>query len=356
MHNWQKKTKQKNWKKPSLIFISILLIFMFVIPSLIVIPFKGEKEVAVSTEAEQAADEGAEVVKQENQTLVSPFDIRVLRTEQHTVEEIPLEDYVAHVVASEMPADFELEALKAQGLAARTYIVHFLMQEQTESLPDGADVTDTVQHQVYKNEDELRQIWGSDYHWKIDKIKQAVAATQGTIITYEDQPITPAFFSTSNGYTENSEDYWENELPYLRTVASPWDEEISPKFLDQKVFTQAELENKLAVDLANQSGDFQLIRTESQRVESAVIGGQTFSGRDIREQLGLPSNDFTITKKNDHYVFTTKGFGHGVGMSQYGANGMAQEGKDYEDIIAYYYQGTKLRSLEQATPTLLVKK
>ncbi|WP_066188072.1 MULTISPECIES: stage II sporulation protein D [Gracilibacillus] len=346
------KSKQKNWKTPSLIFISILFTFMFVIPTVIVLPFAGGEESEVSKEAEPVVQEE----KQANQKLVSPFDVRVLRTEEDTVEEIPLEDYVVHVVASEMPADFELEALKAQALAARTYIVRFLTYEQSEDLPDSADVTDTVDHQVYKNTDELRQIWGSDYHWKIDKIEQAVAATQGTVITYEDQPITPAFFSTSNGYTENSEDYWENELPYLRAVESPWDEDISPKFLDQQVFTSAELENKLQVSLSNQSDQFQLTRTDSQRVDQVEIGGQTFSGRDIREQLGLSSNDFTISKKNDHYVFTTKGFGHGVGMSQYGANGMAQEGKTYDDIIAYYYKGTELNTLEQATPTLLVKK
>ena len=352
MQNWPKKNKQKNWKKPSLLLVVLLFIFMFVLPTSIVLPFHAGQETNVSTEVEPTA----EVMTQDNKQLLSPFNIRVLRTDKNTVEEIPLEEYVTHVVASEMPADFELEALKAQALAARTYIVRFLTQEQAESLPENADVKDTIDHQVYKNTEELRQIWGSDYHWRIDKIKQAVAATQGTIITYDEQPITPAFFSTSNGYTENSEDYWENELPYLRTVKSPWDEEISPKFLDQTVFTQSELENQLGVNLTSQSDDFQITRTESKRVESLVIGGETFSGRDIREQLALPSNDFTISKKNDHYVFTTKGYGHGVGMSQYGANGMAKEGSNYEDIIAYYYHGTKLSSLEQATPTLLVKK
>ncbi|MGN8646391.1 stage II sporulation protein D [Gracilibacillus sp. HCP3S3_G5_1] len=351
MAKWQKNKSQINWKLPTILILTTLLTLMFVIPTLIVIPFKGEESTEASVESEPSNNGTTEAPI----TLESPFDVEVLRTETNEVEEIPLEEYVTHVVASEMPADFELEALKAQALAARTYIVRFLIQEQPEDLPGGADVKDTIDHQVYKNKDELRQVWGSDYHWKMDKITQAVAETQGEIITYSDQPITPAFFSTSNGYTENSEDYWESELPYLRTVESPWDEEISPRFFDQQVFTKADLEENLEITLT-QLEDFQLTRTESKRVATAQIGDETLTGREIREKLNLPSNDFTVTKKNDHYVFTTKGYGHGVGMSQYGANGMAQEGKDYQDIIEHYYQGAQVSTLEQTTPTLLAKK
>ncbi|WP_058308688.1 stage II sporulation protein D [Gracilibacillus massiliensis] len=351
MSKWKQNQSQTNWKIPLMIGITFLLVLMFVIPTIIVIPFKGSESTQASIETENTTASSQE----ETTALQSPFDVHVLRTAENTVEDIPLEDYVVHVVASEMPADFELEALKAQALAARTYIVRFLLHDTNEDLPGGADVTDTIQHQVFKNTEELRQVWGSDYHWKIEKITEAVKVTQGEIITHGNQPITPAFFSTSNGYTENSEDYWESELPYLRTVESPWDEEISPKFLDQKVFTKADLENKLDISL-NQISEFQLTRTESERVASATIGDATFTGREIREKLNLPSNDFTITKKNDHYVFTTKGYGHGVGMSQYGANGMAKEGNSYKEIVEHYYQGTQINTLEQATPTLLVKK
>ncbi|KAB8126761.1 stage II sporulation protein D, partial [Gracilibacillus oryzae] len=195
----------------------------------------------------------------------------------------------------------------------------------------------------------------SDYHWKMDKITEAVAATQGEIITYNKEPITPAFFSTSNGYTENSEDYWQNELPYLKIVESPWDEELSPKFLNQIILTANEVQQKLGVNLSANVQDFQITRTDSNRVETATIAGTAFSGREIREKLNLPSNDFTITRKNDHFVFTTKGYGHGVGMSQYGANGMALEGKNYQDIISYFYKGTAIETLEQAAPKLLVQ-
>ncbi len=353
MPKWKQNQNQTNWKIPLIVGMTMLLVLMFVIPTVIVIPFKGSDSTQASIETEQTT---TSTTQEETTKLESPFDVHVLRTEEKKVEDIPLEEYVAHVVASEMPADFELEALKAQALAARTFIIRFLMQENKQELAGGADVKDTIEHQVYKNKDELRQVWGSDYHWRMDKITQAVAATQGKIITYANEPITASFFSTSNGFTENSEDYWEGELPYLRSVESPWDEDISPKFIDQTIFSRAELEKILNIDLSNQIEDFQLTRTESKRVAKATIGGESFTGRDIRDFLKLPSNDFTITKKNNHYVFTTKGYGHGVGMSQYGANGMAQEGKDYTEIVEHYYQGTQISTLEQATPTLLVKK
>ncbi|SES10864.1 stage II sporulation protein D [Gracilibacillus ureilyticus] len=346
------KSSNINWKLLVIISSAFLLMIMFLIPTILVIPFQGNETTANSVETAANPTAPAQTT---TQTLESPFHVNVLRTESNEVEQVPLEDYVVHVVASEMPADFELEALKAQALAARTYIVRYLMQETIKELPGEADVTDTVQHQVFKNNEELRQIWGSDYHWKMDKITEAVVATQGEIITYNKEPITPAFFSTSNGYTENAENYWTNELPYLKTVESPWDEELSPKFRDQIILTASEVEQKLKVNLSNNVQDFQITRTASNRVKTATIADKTFTGREVREMLNLPSNDFTITRKDDHFVFTTKGYGHGVGMSQYGANGMALEGKNYQDIITYYYKGTTIETLEQAAPTLLVQ-
>src|SRR5699024_8872968 len=192
------------------------------------------------------------------------------------------------------------------------------------------DVTDTVRHQVYKNEEELRKQWGSDYTWKMRRINEAVAATKGEILTYNDTTITPAFFSTSNGYTEKAGDYWENDLPYLKSVASPWDKS-SPKFLDQKVVTLEEVEKALGISLARgEPIAADITKTDSGRVKQLQLGGETFSGRTVRENLDLRSTDFTIEQKDNHLIFTTKGFGHGIGMSQYGANGMAKEGKTYK--------------------------
>lgn len=317
-----KKTKQVNqnsWKKPSIILIASLFSVILLIPTVIVVPFiqSGDEKQTVSTTkaAEQVSLEPSD----------SAFAVEVYRTNAKKVEEVPLESYVARVVASEMPADFELEALKAQALAARTYVINFL-EHNNQEIPQGADVTDTVQHQVYKNDEELRATWGADYNWKIEKITKAVAQTKGEIITYKNQPITPAFFSTSNGYTENSEDYWENKLPYLRSVKSPWDLD-SPKYMDQKIMTVAEVEAALGIKLnPNAKAVAEISRTEGKRVAEIVIGGKTFTGREVRDKLELRSSDFDIEQKNDHLIFKTRGYGHGIGMSQYGANGMAKEG------------------------------
>lgn len=335
-------TSSSRWKLPGFLFLAGLIIVILVIPTLIVVPYinKGDQDSITVKEKESLP-----------QVLDSPFSVSVMRSQSEQIENVPLETYVTRVVASEMPAEFEEEALKAQTLAARTYIVNLLLQNGEED----ATVTDTVQHQVYKNEDELRKIWGTDFNWKMEKVKTAVAETQGEILTYEDSPITPAFFSTSNGFTENSEDYWENELPYLRSVKSPWDKD-SPKFLDQKVMTINEVEQALGIDIPNaQNLTAEITRTESNRVDQLKIAGKTFTGREIREKLDLKSSDFTIEKNKEHLIFQTKGYGHGIGMSQYGANGMAMEGKNYQEIVKYYYNGVNISPVTETAPTLVAK-
>src|SRR5690625_1279434 len=141
----------------------------------------------------------------------------------------------------------------------------------------------------------------------MEKISKAVTETASEILIYNDEPITPAFFSTSNGYTENSEDYWESELPYLRSVESKWDEK-SPKYISQHTFTIDEIEKLLNISLQrNTSIPIEISRTDSNRIKTLKIADQQFSGRKVRELLNLPSNDFSIEQRNDHFIFTTKG-------------------------------------------------
>ena len=330
-------------KLPSVLLIASLMTIILVIPTLIVVPF-NQKE---STHANKESTESEEEVTINDDSALS---VAVMRTQSEEVENIPLETYVARVVASEMPAEFELEALKAQALAARTYIVNYLLHNES---PEDPNVTDGTEHQVYKNDEELRRQWGSDYQWKMEKLTEAVEATKGKILTYNNAPITPAYFSTSNGYTENSEDYWENEIPYLRSVESKWDEK-SPEYLDQQILTIQEVAQALDIDLPESTYiSMDVTRTNSQRVKELTIGDHTFSGREVREKLQLQSSDFSIEQKNNHLIFKTKGYGHGVGMSQYGANGMAKEGKNYEDIVKYYYKDIEVNSLNQVAPTLV---
>lgn len=277
--------------------------------------------------------------------------VPVFLSEEEKVVRIPLETYVRGVVAAEMPVAFEPEALKAQALVARTYIVRRMMKGDFSNVPVGAYVTDTIQHQAHLTEEQMKERWGAEqYTANLNKIHAAVNATKGQIITYKGEPINATFFSTSNGFTENSEDYWSVPEPYLRSVASPWDE-ISPKFEAVVRIPFEELGARLGVRLtlsAVQSGkSMQVIeRSEGQRIKKIRIGNRTFTGREVREKLELNSSQFAWKVEGRDILFTTRGYGHGVGMSQYGAQGMALEGSSYQDIVKHYYQGVEITDMK----------
>jgi len=339
--------KAFHWKSIVLYSISILVFVIIFIPALIVmIPQKKSVDTDVSSAKEVTGKDHSEDVK------FPELEVSVKRSETGDIEKVDLEQYVLSVVASEMPAEFEIEALKAQAVAARTYVVNHLLHQNEE---ENALISDSTEHQVYKNDDELKTIWGKDYHWKLEKIQKAVSETKNEIVTYNQAPITPTFFSMSNGYTENAEDYWGNELPYLKSVESKWEENL-PNFIEQKVLSKSEVSEKLNTSLSiGEEIPISIERTKSNRVSKLNVNGETFSGREIREKLGLRSNDFTIQQKNEHLIFTTKGYGHGVGMSQYGADGMAKEGKDYKEILFHYYQNVELETISEVAPTLVAK-
>jgi stage II sporulation protein D len=338
--------------KPIFVLVSALFVITLMIPTLLVLPFSQKANGELAEELQTKQNKPQEQLHHSGPAV----EVAVYRSKEKKIEQIPLEEYVVGVVAAEMPADFELEAIKAQALTARTYIVKQMLENKEISLPEGANVTDTVLHQVYKNRDELKQIWGPDYNWKIKKIIQAVNETQGQIITYDNKPIEASFFSTSNGYTENSEAYWKKAIPYLKSVESPWDQS-SPKFYDQKVVSVQEFEQKLGVQLPKDNKIGKIIsRTPGNRVDTVVINGKKLKGRIIREKLDLKSTDFTWVRKGDQIVITTKGYGHGVGLSQYGANGMAQEGKNYKEIVTYYYKGVQITNAEAFLSKLTAKK
>ncbi|WP_246521270.1 stage II sporulation protein D [Ornithinibacillus massiliensis] len=334
------------WKYPA-VFLFTISFLILAVPTLVVLPFISSTEVLSQSIEHKQTPEQEEVLVDD-----SAVEVAVMRAQSEVVENVPLETYVMGVVASEMPIEFETEALKAQALAARTYIVNKMMYQTEEA---ASNVTDTIQDQVYNDDAELRAKWGKNYQKNMEKISEAVMATKGKIITYKDKPIDPQFFSTSNGYTENSEDYYVNEIPYLRSVPSPWDE-ASPYYLDQEVYSLEQVEEALGIDLpAEKKLTIDVTRTESNRVDELNLAGNAFSGREVREKLQLRSSDFTIEQKNDYLIFTTKGNGHGVGMSQYGANGMAKEGKTYEDIVKYYYKDVELSNLDDTVPALVMQ-
>jgi len=335
--------------KPFVIVSAILFVVTLMIPTLLVLPFSEEK-VSGKLGEQESSEPSAE------EPAGPAVEVSVYRTALESVETLELDNYVAGVVASEMPAAFELEALKAQALTARTYIIRHMLSPEKLEVPDGALVTDTVQHQVYKSEEELRKIWGADYDWKMEKIKKAVKETSGQVLTYNGEPIDATFFSTSNGYTENAEAVWQGSLPYLKSVESPWDVD-SKEFKGEKVVTVSEFEQLLGVKIGSGTEIGKVIeKTSSNRVSKVDFSGKVLTGVDIREKLGLRSTDFDWKRKGNEIIITTRGNGHGVGMSQYGANGMAAEGKSYVDIVKHYYKGTEVVSSESVLTKVTAKK
>lgn len=262
--------------------------------------------------------------------------IRV-KDEQGNITEIPFEEYIKGVVAGEMPATFEEEALKAQAVASRSYA----MYQMEGSKDKDYDVLDTTTNQVYLTDEELKNNWKEEYPEKINKIKKTVAETKGEYLTYDGKVINAMFFSTSNGQTENSEDVFVSALPYLRSVASSWDEE-SPVYTDTATFSLQDFYNKLSLPYSETLTVEITSQTNTGRIKTLKINGTEFNGRDFASKLSLRSNCFTISQNEQNITITTKGFGHGVGMSQYGANGMAKEGYDYKKILEHYYSNTKI--------------
>nr|WP_246183358.1 stage II sporulation protein D [Paenibacillus methanolicus] len=275
--------------------------------------------------------------------------VSVYVTETERIERLPIELYVRGVLAGEMPINFELEALKAQAIAARTYIYRRLMSGDRSGTPDEqANVTNTVQHQVYIPMAELLNRWkGQQKEDNLAKLNRAVEETKGQIITYAGEPIQAAFFSTSNGYTENAADYWTLDVPYLKSVASPWDKAISPRYKETVTMKIADLADKLGVKKSAVRQMRVLERTEGKRIATVSVGGEKLSGREFREKLGLASSQFDWQLDGSEIHITTYGFGHGVGMSQWGANGMAQAGADAKRILLHYYSGTKVEQVSK---------
>lgn len=262
---------------------------------------------------------------QEAKALYGIADLAPMETE--------LEEYVVGVVAAEMPAAFPEEALKAQAVAARTYQVR-------EMQAAGTDAVLYDVGQAYCTEAEQQEKWGENYAFYAARIRKAVRETAGEILVYEGEPILAAFHAQSAGKTEDAENVWNRAVPYLKSVDSSKDK-TAPSNQAVVSVSQEALIEKLG------SADLQILsHTAAGYVDEVQAGAQVFSGREVRERLGLRSSNFTIEKKDGAVLFTTYGYGHGVGMSQYGASFLAEEGKTYREILQHYYPGVTFQHLE----------
>lgn len=245
---------------------------------------------------------------------------------------LDLENYVIGVVAGEMPALFQEEALKAQAVAARSYV---LSKEKDGNYVVSASTSD----QVFLTSYEMKEKWQNDYDEYYNKILNAVKKTTGEVLTKDNKILKAFYFSMSNGYTENSKDVFGEDL--TQSVESPFEISLS-NFEIVKEFSKSELLEKLGVD--NLNIENQQI-SETKHTSSIIIGGKEFSGIEVRKLLNLRSTDFEIKQVGENFNIITRGYGHGVGMSQYGANELAKSGKSYKEILAYYYKNTKLVNL-----------
>lgn len=265
--------------------------------------------------------------------------IRVKRS--NGIFNIYFEDYIVGVLAGEMPTDFELEALKAQAVAARSYAMVYMARNYDKDY----DVVDTVSNQVYLSYDELKDKWKDNYISKINKLKTAVLETKGEYMEYKGEVVEAMFFSTSVGMTENSEEIFSSKKDYLRSVTSYWDKNVSPVFSEDNSFLLSDFYKKLGLPYKNNIDYKILSKTSTGRIKEIFINGVIFSGSEVMSMLGIRSSYFSLVQNGDYINVTTKGYGHGVGMSQYGAYGMAKEGYTYDKILKHYYQGIEIKKL-----------
>ena len=311
-----------------------VLAFMFILPLGVMKKPETAKVSAVANE----------VVLQDSSFRADTF--RVLDKDSGTVTKMTAEEYIFGVLAAEMPALYDEEALKAQAVAAYT----FALNRQTENADKDYDITtDMGTDQSFITEEKAREKWGDKADEYCDKLKGAVKEVENFAVTYDGKPILAVYHAISSGKTEDCENVWGKAYPYLKSVASPGDS-LAPDYISKAVFSADDLRDKLSktVELSGEPQDYfgKTERTASGTVKSIEVCGSDLSGGEIRSALSLKSSDFEVLYKDGEFVFTVYGYGHGVGMSQYGADCMAKQGSDFKEILLHYYRGCRVEKLK----------
>ena len=327
------------------ILSAIILIFMIIAPSFII-------KALPANDTSEKDDEKVESEENNYINLSGTDTIKVYITKEDKVVDIKIEEYVKSVVSGEMPASFGIEALKAQAVAARTYVA--AKRGRPCDIAKGGDVCDTTHCQVYIGKEERIAKWDGAGQENWDKISKAVDETKGIVLSYDKELVQyPQFFSTSSGKTENSRDVFSGDIPYLVSTESTG-EEVAPRFKGELLLNSSDFvekinskfqDAKLTVD--NLSEQIEIVsRSDAGGIKEIKIGGATVRGLDFRLAIGLNSTNFQYTISNNEIIFESKGYGHGVGMSQWGANIMAKNGSEYNSILKHYYTGVELKELK----------
>lgn len=324
-------------------YLLIFLVICFSIPIFFTSPFK-EKEVSNQNENK--------VIVESTYDYNQYKTVRLFHKKEEKVEELPLDQYLYGVVSSEMPANFEKEALKAQAVVARTYTLYKMIQNKGKH--EGADICDdsTCCQAWISKEDRLSK-WKEEVreeYW--NKIVNCVNETQGKMITYEGKPINAFFHSNSGGLTEAPINVWGGSgYPYLQSVQTAGEDAYS-QYASKKTVTKEEFEqmikkvhNNFKIDFTKKDCIEIKEYTEGSRVKTIQIGNLELSGVEVRTIFGLRSANFKVTIEKENITFEVIGYGHGVGMSQTGADSLAKQGQNYEEIIHHYYTGVEIKDI-----------
>ena len=337
----------KRGVRESVAVSAVLLAALFILPLLVIVPFRSG---LLTREPPMDETEGEPFVSGD---LDSQTVLKVKNGD--TVEEMDLGTYLVGVVRAEMPASFEEEALKAQAVAARTYTI-YKIQTGGNHGEEANICTDSTCCQAYISEDRARANWGKDADAYEKKVENAVTSTDGETILYGGVPILAVFHSSSAGLTRAAGQVWLNDLPYLQAVDSPEAGEAIPNYYSRVEFSAAAFKEKLlaVAPEADFSGPVDgwlrnAVTDSAGSVETVEAGGVTVKGTQVRTALGLRSACFDWEVQNGKLVFYVTGYGHGVGLSQYGANQMAADGADYREILTHYYTGV---TVEPYSPDL----
>ena len=274
--------------------------------------------------------------------------VRVYSEETDSISLVPIEEYVVGVVAGEMPIEFEIEALKAQAVACYTNSLR-LKNSADKSSTNGADISDdTSVHQGYLSREERKEKWGESYQKYESKLETIVNDVMGEYLTYDNEYCVAAFSAICTGTTESAENVWGNKIPYLVSVKSSGDT-LSPAYSSTNTFTKAQfisIMKDLGISINSKTDISSVIgkekTTKAGTVLKVEINKKELTGIQIREAFSLKSAAFKITATENEVTFKVNGYGHGVGMSQYGADYMARQGSTYDEILKHYYKGAEI--------------
>ena len=336
--------------KKILIYLLSFILICFVIPAILTkrtVNTISQENTNIENQQSQQDKEN-----EQNYQYSKYGTITLLHKKTGNTEQVNIDDYLCIVVYAEMPADFEIEALKAQAIVARTYTIYKILNKKHENA-DICDDSTCCQAWISK-EDRLARWEESKRENNWQKINDCINSTKGKIITYNNQPINAFFHSNSGGVTEIPVNVWGGTgYPYLQSVETSGEDAYN-QYASEVVFTQEELINKLkqkysdiSIDFSNENEIKILEYTESTRVKTVKFGNHEISGVEARTLLGLKSTNFEITKDGDNIKFSVKGYGHGVGMSQTGADSMAKQGSTAEDIIKHFYAGVEIKFVNE---------